>query len=50
MKQFSLDLYKEAKCNRAKESFNEFRKLLSEEKLENIVKSSEKFRKGFKIR
>jgi len=47
---FLLDLYREAKRNGAKESFNELRELLSEEDLENIIKSGEEFRRGFRLR
>jgi hypothetical protein len=47
---FLLDLYREAKRGRAKESFNELRRLLSDEDLESVIKSSEEFRRRFRFR
>ena len=47
---FLLELYREARASRAKAAFEELRRLLSEEDLEEISRSSREFRRGFKLR
>jgi len=48
--EFLLELYREAKLYRAKSAFEELRRLLDEKELENIIRSSEEFRRRFKFR
>jgi predicted CopG family antitoxin len=48
--QFLLELYREAKASRARMAFEELRRLLDEEDLEEIARSSREFREGFKLR
>ncbi len=48
--EFLLELYWEAKRARARMAFEELRRLLSEEDLEEIARSSREFRRGFKFR
>lgn len=47
---FLLELYREAKTSRARMAFEELKRLLSEEDLEEILKSSSEFRRRFKLR
>ena len=48
--EFLLELYREAKTSRAKRAFEELKRLLDEKDLEEIVKSSIEFRRGFKLK
>lgn len=48
--EFLLELYREAKMSRARAAFEELRRLLSDEDLENIAKASREFREGFRLR
>ncbi len=48
--EFLLELYREAKTSRARMAFEELKRLLSEEDLEEILKSSREFRRRFKLK
>ncbi len=48
--EFLLELYREARSLRARAAFEELRRLLNEEDLEEILESSREFRRGFKLR
>ncbi len=48
--EFLLRLYREARTLRARKAFEELRQLLSEENLEEVIKSSKEFRGGFRLR
>ncbi|MCD6369153.1 MAG: hypothetical protein J7L38_05065 [Thermoproteales archaeon] len=47
--EFLLELYKEAKTARARTAFEELRRLLNENDLEEILRASREFRKGFRL-
>ncbi|MBS3816759.1 MAG: hypothetical protein KGY76_04255 [Candidatus Thermoplasmatota archaeon] len=47
---FLENLYEEAKEKRSKGAFDELVEELSEEELERILESSEKFRQGFELK
>jgi len=47
---YLLELYREAKASRSGRAFEELRLLLTEEDLEGASRSSEEFRREFKLR
>ncbi|MDH5806769.1 MAG: hypothetical protein QXW62_03030 [Candidatus Methanomethylicaceae archaeon] len=47
---FLLELYMKAEYARMKESYDELRKVLTEEELSEILKTSEEFRERFRLR
>lgn len=47
---FLLELYREAKASRSGRAFEELKRLLGEEDLKEALKSSEEFRREFKLR
>jgi predicted CopG family antitoxin len=47
---FLLELYMEAKSSKSRSAFEKLRRLLTEEDLNNIEKSSKEFREGFELR
>lgn len=47
---FLLELYREAKANKARMAFEKLKQLLTEEDLDRIARSSREFREGFKLR
>jgi len=47
---YLLELYREAKTSRSGKAFEELRRLLTEEDLEEVLRSSEEFRREFKLR
>ena len=47
--EFLLELYREARLSRAKRAFEELRRLLDEEDLGGVLKSSRQFRRGFRL-
>ena len=48
--EYLLKLYREARLAEARASYEELRRLLSEEDLESILESSREFRRGFRLR
>lgn len=47
---FLLELYMEAKSSKSRSAFEKLRRLLTEEDLNNIEKSSKEFRERFELR
>lgn len=47
---FLLELLREAKKARAREAFEELRRVLSDSDYEEIIRSSKSFREGFRLR
>ncbi|MEM4481528.1 MAG: antitoxin VapB family protein [Desulfurococcaceae archaeon] len=48
--QFLLELYMRAENARMKESFNKLKELLSDDELDEIMRTSEEFRERFRLR